>query len=66
MTRTLPLSAGLLLAASAFGAAIATGPAVGEKAFDFELKDQKGATRNLASVLGPKGAMVVFYRSSDW
>lgn len=66
MTRMLPLSAGLILAASAFGAAIPTGPAVGEKAFDFELKDQKGATRNLASVLGPKGAMVVFYRSSDW
>ena len=62
----LPLSAGLLLAAGACGAAIPTGPAVGEKAFDFQLKDQTGATRNLASVMGPKGAMVVFYRSSDW
>ena len=60
------LTAGLLAGASLFAAAIPTGPAVGQKALDFNLKDQKGAERNLASIMGPKGAMVVFYRSSDW
>ena len=59
------LSLGLLIAGTAL-AAVPTGPAVGQKAFDFQLKDQKGATRSLASIMGPKGAMVVFYRSSDW
>lgn len=65
MTFTPLLSLGLLLVGSVF-AAVPTGPAVGQKAFDFQLKDQKGATRSLASVMGPKGTMVVFYRSSDW
>jgi hypothetical protein len=61
------LAAGVLFAgASMFAVTIPTGPAVGQKAFDFDLKDQKGAPRNLASIMGPKGAMVVFYRSCDW
>lgn len=47
-------------------ALLTTGPAVGQKALDFELKDQNGASRTLASILGPKGALLVFYRSCDW
>ena len=42
------------------------GPQVGERVPDFSLKDQDGAIRNLNSILGPKGAMLVFIRSADW
>lgn len=42
------------------------GPQVGEKVPGFSLKDQSGKTWTLPSVMGPKGAMVVFYRSVDW
>jgi peroxiredoxin len=33
---------------------------------DFELQDQAGAARSLNSLLGPKGAVILFYRSADW
>ena len=42
------------------------GPQVGQQVPDFSLKDQNGATRNLRSIMGPKGAMLVFVRSADW
>ena len=42
------------------------GPQVGGQVPDFSLKDQYGATRNLQSIMGPKGAMLVFIRSADW
>jgi peroxiredoxin len=42
------------------------GPQVGSRAPDFTLLDQKGEPRTLASLLGPKGLMLVFYRSADW
>jgi hypothetical protein len=42
------------------------GPKVGETAPDFELRDQHGAPRRLSSLAGPKGTMLVFYRSADW
>ena len=42
------------------------GPQVGQQVPDFSLKDQHGATRNLSSIMGPKGAMLVFVRSADW
>ena len=42
------------------------GPKVGERVPDFTLQDQTGRTRTLASVLGSKGAMLVFFRSADW
>ena len=38
----------------------------GERVPDFSLRDQNGQTRTLASVMGPKGLMLVFYRSADW
>ncbi len=44
----------------------AIGPKVGEVVPDFELRDQSGTPRRLSSLLGPKGAMLVFYRSADW
>lgn len=42
------------------------GPKVGDIVPDFELRDQHGASRSLSSLAGPKGTMLVFYRSADW
>jgi peroxiredoxin len=42
------------------------GPQVGQTVPDFNLSDQHGTKRTLQSVMGPKGAMIVFYRSADW
>jgi hypothetical protein len=42
------------------------GPPVGERVPDFSLKDQNGKIWTLQSIMGPKGAMLVFFRSADW
>ncbi|HYL75489.1 MAG TPA: hypothetical protein VEU96_14850 [Bryobacteraceae bacterium] len=42
------------------------GPAVGSRMPAFELPDQDSAQRNLGNVMGPKGALILFYRSADW
>jgi len=42
------------------------GPQVGETVPDFALVDQTGVTRDLNSILGPNGAMLVFSRSAAW
>ncbi|MEP7355575.1 MAG: peroxiredoxin family protein [Acidobacteriota bacterium] len=42
------------------------GPQVGERVPDFSLKDQYGNVQTLKSIMGPKGAMLVFVRSADW
>jgi hypothetical protein len=42
------------------------GPKVGDSAPDFTLPDQRGTPRTLSSLSGPKGTMLVFYRSADW
>ena len=42
------------------------GPQVGERVPDFSLNDQNGKTWTPQSIMGPKGAMLVFYRSADW
>ena len=42
------------------------GPQVGETVPDFTLPDQYGAARSLTSLMGPKGAILVFFRSADW
>jgi len=42
------------------------GPQVGERVPDFSLKDQTGKIRTLQSIMGPKGAMLVFVRSAAW
>src|SRR5581483_6208376 len=33
---------------------------------EFSLPDQHGKVWSLSSIMGPKGAMLVFYRSADW
>jgi hypothetical protein len=42
------------------------GPEVGAKMPGFDLQDQDGKVRNLGNLLGPKGAVILFYRSADW
>ena len=42
------------------------GPQVGTRVPDFTLNDQQGRSRTLTSLLGPRGLMLVFFRSADW
>jgi hypothetical protein len=42
------------------------GPQVGARVPDFALTDQQGRSRTLSSLLGPRGLMLVFFRSADW
>jgi cytochrome oxidase Cu insertion factor (SCO1/SenC/PrrC family) len=42
------------------------GPQVGERVPDFTLTDQNGKTQTLQSIMGARGAMLVFIRSADW
>lgn len=44
----------------------ALGPQVGQRVPDFTLTDQDDRARSLQSIMGPRGAMVVFVRSADW
>ncbi|MDZ4370655.1 MAG: peroxiredoxin family protein [Phenylobacterium sp.] len=64
---TLPLASGLfalLLPLMAF--ALDVGPAVGAKAPPIVGKTWEGRAASLASITGPKGAVVVFHRSAAW
>jgi len=60
--RFLLLAAGVICAAQTQ----APGPAVGARVPAFQLMDQNGQVRSLASLYGPKGLMLVFFRSADW
>ena len=42
------------------------GPQAGGRVPDFTLVDQNGRSRTLMSLTGPKGVMLVFFRSADW
>lgn len=42
------------------------GPQVGQKVPEFRLSDQNGKVQTLDSIMGSKGAMLVFFRSADW
>ena len=42
------------------------GPQVSERVSDFSLNDQNGQVWTLQSIMGRKGAMLVFIRSADW
>jgi hypothetical protein len=42
------------------------GPQIGDRVPDFTLLDQNGRSRTLTSLMGPKGLMLVFFRSADW
>lgn len=42
------------------------GPQVGARVPDFRLTDQTGTVHTLQSIMGRRGAMLVFLRSADW
>jgi peroxiredoxin len=42
------------------------GPQVGDRVPDFRLTDQTGAVQTLESIMGTRGAVLVFVRSTDW
>lgn len=42
------------------------GPRVGQAVPDFRLQDAHGKVWTRESIMGPKGAMLVFSRSADW
>ena len=42
------------------------GPKVGDRIPPFALKDQTGKEWTRESIMGPKGALLVFFRSADW
>jgi len=42
------------------------GPAVGERVPDFAAPDQNRRMRRLADLRGPRGLVLVFFRSADW
>jgi hypothetical protein len=48
------------------GPSIKTGPPVGSKIPPFKAIDQNGETRDFESIRGPKGALILFFRSADW
>lgn len=43
-----------------------TGPEPGQRIPPFEAPDQNGTLRTFESLRGPKGALLVFFRSADW
>ncbi len=43
-----------------------TGLAVGERIPSFEAVDQTGKSWDFDAIKGPKGALLLFYRSADW
>ena len=45
---------------------VPTGPEIGEAVPAFSMADQTGTMQTLKSVMGPKGVLLVFYRSADW
>jgi hypothetical protein len=44
----------------------ALGPQVGDAAPGFTLPDQAGLEHTLKSLMGPRGLVLVFFRSADW
>jgi len=66
--KRMPLNRILALAATALvaQAAVTTGPEIGQAIPAFSMPDQAGTVQTLKSVMGPKGALLVFYRSADW
>jgi len=57
---------GLIVVALAAGSAVPTGPEVGNTVPEFSAPDQTGKMQTLKSIMGPKGALLVFFRSADW
>jgi len=57
---------GKTIKVSSFKLLTAIGLNVGQKAPAFTARDQYGREQSLATVRGPKGTVVLFFRSADW
>jgi hypothetical protein len=55
-----------LTIAALHGQTIKTGPGVGQQVPAFSAQDQEGRNQTLKSMMGPKGVILVFFRSADW
>ncbi len=65
--RGLVLTAGVVsLQVSAADSAFKSGPEVGDAIPRFELADQHGKPRDLDSLAGRNGLLLLFYRTADW
>jgi hypothetical protein len=64
--RRLGVLGGTLSFALLYGQNIKTGPEIGQQVPAFSAQDQDGRTQTLKSIMGPNGAMLVFFRSADW
>lgn len=42
------------------------GPSVGQPLPAFEAPDQEGGLRSFENLRGPKGLVLIFFRSADW
>ena len=51
---------------SLLAVSLPTGPVVGTRVPDFTAVDTEGRPQTLQSLMGPKGALLVFFRSADW
>jgi hypothetical protein len=56
----------VLPVATLCGQPIKTGPEIGQQVPALSATDQDGRTQTLTSLMGAKGAMLVFFRSADW
>ncbi len=45
---------------------VKTGPEIGAKIPDFAAVDQNGRRQTFATLRGPKGLVLLFFRSADW
>jgi len=54
------------MAAMAPAEHVPSGPAVGSVVPAFEVADLNGKPQTLATLTGPKGLLLVFFRSADW
>ena len=45
---------------------VKTGPAIGERIPPFRAIDQNGRWLDFDGIKGPKGAVLLFFRSADW
>lgn len=47
-------------------AGVVTGPAVGQRIPAFQAVDQEGRRLDFDALKGPRGAVLLFFRSADW
>jgi hypothetical protein len=55
-----------IIQVTSFKMLTAIGVSVGQKAPAFSARDQFGAEQNLTTLKGPKGTVLLFFRSADW